>query len=78
MRAALLEPTTTASTDAAEAPSPIAIALFASAVVFARIPAVIEPTPFAPAAERTDPSLVTEPASKGSSILSFAPLFTWK
>ena len=42
MRAALLEPTTTASSDAAEVPLPIAIALYAVLVVVAPIPAVIE------------------------------------
>ena len=52
MRAALLEPTTTASSDAAEAPLPIAIALYAVSVVVARIPAVIN-TLCAPPDKRT-------------------------
>ena len=78
MRAALLEPITTASSDAAEAPSPIAIDLYASAVVFARIPAVIEKLARAAAAERTEPPLVLKLSSEGSLSISSVPSFTWK
>ena len=78
MRAALLEPTTTASSDAAEAPLPIAIALFAVLVVVARIPAVMECIPRAPADERTEPPLVLKLSSEGSLSISSVPSFTWK
>ena len=74
----LSEPITTANGDAAEAPSPIAIALYASAVVFARIPAVIEKSPCAPADERTEPPLVLKLSSEGGLSRSVCPLFTWK
>ena len=78
MRAALLDPTTTASSDAAEAPLPIAIALYAVSVVVARIPAVIENIPCAPADERTEPPLVLKLSSEGSLSISSVPSFTWK